>query len=442
MMAREESIAAFRFGYGFRRGETPQGAAAMLADVPAVARAARARPSDYPERIELFDRFAVARRRASKDPSRVGERTEAQRDVIRAFSVAGAARIRTAVVAENPLAERLAWFWSNHFTVAPRSILGRAIVPAFEDDAIRPWLAGSFADLLRAAISHPAMLDYLDQSRSIGPTSPAGIARNRGLNENLAREALELHTIGPGADYDQDDVRQFAELLTGLTIGAERQTVFRADMAEPGAETVLGHRYGGKTATRADIDGALADLARHPATARHLSRKLAVHFIADTPDPDVVEHVTAAWMRTGGDLMAVYAALVEHPASGAPLGAKVRQPFEFVVASLRAAGPAVPEALNPARALRRMNQPLWQAPQPNGWPERDVAWISPPGLTARIDWASTLATAIATDVDPREFLDAALGDVARDETRAVVRGAAERWEGIALVLASPEFNRR
>lgn len=441
MTASPESIAAFRFGYGFRAGEAPQAAEAMLADVPARARAARAGASPLEERTALYRRFVKLRRRAKGDRQALAASREARQTIARSLETARATRVRTAVATRDPLYERLVWFWADHFSVSALGPFAEAIVPAYELDAIRPNVAGRFVDLLRAAVTHPAMLVYLGQARSVGPNSAIGQAKGRGLNENLARETLELHTLGSGAGYTQDDVRAFAELLTGLSIGPKGRKTFRADMAEPGAEMVLGHSYGGKTPSEADINGALADLARDPATARHIATKLAVHFVSDHPDEGLVDHVAAAWTRTDGDLMAVYAALVEHPASAAPPGAKVRQPFEFVVASLRAA-PADVTGLDPVAALQRMNQPIWRAPQPDGWPEHASAWISPPGLTQRIDWASTLATAIEGEVDPRAFLDVALGDMASEETRAVARSAAERWEGIALVLASPEFNRR
>ncbi len=177
-------------------------------------------------------------------------------------------------------------------------------------------------------------------------------------------------------------------------------------------------------------------------------RKLATHFVADAPDPALAAHLEAAFIRSDGDLMAVYAALLEHPASWERLGAKVRQPFDFVAASLRAAGAPGAGAAesetapDPVAALAAMNQPLWRAPGPDGWPEEAEAWITAPGLTARIDWASQLGVALAREVDPRDFLDAALGELAAPGTRIAALGAAERWEGIALVLAAPEFNRR
>lgn len=448
MTPSRDSIAAMRFGYGFRPGEAAVRPDALLDGVPRAARQAGTAESTLAVRMEDAVRYAKLRR--SRGPERAGPELRAAREAFNERSAAdAAARVRRAVVADDGFSERLVWFWADHFTVAARNQRSRAIAPAFEDDAIRPNVAGRFGDLLRAAVRHPAMLEYLDQASSTGPGSPVGIKRGVGLNENLAREILELHTLGAGADYAQADVREFAELLTGLAVDRRTSaTAFRPRMAEPGAETVLGQSYGGAKPREADIETALEDLAAHPATARHVAQKLAVHFVADAPDPELVAHVEAAYLDSGGALMAVYAALLEHPASWEGFGAKVRQPFDFVVASLRAAGAHDPttlgdgEAPDPVEALRRMNQPLWGAPGPDGWPEAAEAWISPPGLTSRIDWASRLGEALAPWVDPREFVEAALGDAARDETRFAAQVAAERWEGIALVLASPEFNRR
>jgi uncharacterized protein (DUF1800 family) len=451
-MVYDESIAAFRFGYGFRPGEAAARPGAMLAGVKRAAGDAAGRATTLPEREAAFTRLFQAQRRR-QTPGGPAKVQAALAAIRQGFAADRASRVAQAVLSPNGFSERLVWFWTDHFTVSARGGRLMSIGPAFEADVIRPRLAGDFATLLRAAVKHPAMLEFLGQAASIGPGSQVGLARGLGLNENLAREVLELHPLGVGADYGQADVRQFAELLTGL--GVDRKAgamVFRPERAEPGAETVLGTPYGGApVAEEADIDAALDALAAHPATARHVATKLAVHFVSDDPDPDLVAHLAETFRRFDGDLMAVYAALLEHPASWRGLGPKVRQPFEFVVASLRAAGvrdqaglagfAADPET-NPVAALARMNQPIWSPSGPDGWPEAADAWISPPGLTGRIDWASRLGVALGPAVDPRAFVETALGPLARAETRFAARVAAERWEGIALVLASPEFNRR
>lgn len=448
MTPSQTSIAAVRFGYGFRPGEVAPTPETMLKGARRAARRAGRAESTLAQRMADYDHFVELRKAQGRDG--MGRDLRAARRVVAARRNADSAdRVRRAVRSPDGFSERLVWFWADHFTIAGQNSRGKAIAPAFEADAIRPHVAGSFAELLRAAVWHPVMLEYLDQVRSTGPASRVGMKRGAGLNENLAREVLELHTLGVGADYGQADVREFAELLTGLVVDRRQgAAAFRPGRAEPGAETVLGRSYGGSEAREADIDAALYDLAAHPATARHLARKLAVHFVADAPDDALVAHLEATYLQTGGELMEVYAALLEHPASWDGLGAKVRQPFDYVVATLRATGADDPADLGDGKApdavaaLQMMNQPLWGAPGPDGWPEAAEAWISPPGLTARIDWASRVGEAIAPRVDPRDFVETALGELARDETRFAARVAAERWEGIALVLASPEFNRR
>jgi uncharacterized protein (DUF1800 family) len=444
MSLSQQTIAAVRFGYGVRPGEAVADPDTMLGGVRMGTRAVDPTEPGLAARLAQFEEI---RAQAEADAMAVTRRRYAvyRADVQR--------RVSAAVLSPYGFYERLVWFWADHFTVVGKNQRGRMAVPSYEAEAIRPHVGGRFADLLRAAVTHPLMLAYLDQARSVGPNSPAGRKAGRGLNENLAREVLELHTLGVEADYGQADVGQFAELLTGLTTDmAVGRTEFRGGRAEPGPETVLGRRYGGGAAGIADIHAVLDDLAVHPSTARHVARKLAVHFVADDPPPGLVDHLEAAYRRSYGDLAIVYAALLEHPESWTDPWAKVRQPFDLVVASLRAAGPrdadevaallATGEKPAVAAVLREMNQPLWSAPGPDGWPEVADAWITAPGLTSRINWASRMGEALAERTDPRSFLDVALGERTRAETAAVVRGAAERWEGIALAMASPEFNRR
>ena len=343
--------------------------------------------------------------------------------------------------------ERLVAFWADHFTVSARNRLEGPFPAVLIDDAIRPHVAGRFADMLRAVITHPAMLIYLNQEASFGPGSPKGKRQKKGLNENLARELLELHTLGVGAEYAQGDVRELAELLTGLAVGPEG-FVFDAKRAEPGAETVLGVRHGGKG--MAPIHAALDDLAARPETAAHLAGKLAAHFVADAPDAGLVADLEAVFRSTGGDLKAVSLALLAHPKAGQ--GAKARQPFDFMVAALRALGVSPKAILSaPPREVRRlildplqaMGQPFHQAPGPDGWSEAEADWITPQGLAARIDWAMSAPQRLVRPLpDPRAFLQTALGARAGERLTWAVGAAESARDGVGLVLASPEFNRR
>lgn len=351
--------------------------------------------------------------------------------------------------------ERLALFWADHFTVVGKSGPQRSAVASYVDAAIRPNMSGRFADLLIAAVTHPMMLAYLDQQASVGPGSVFALRKGdtRGLNENLAREVMELHTLGVGGPYSQQDVRQLAELFTGLGIDKSGGRTFRPGRAEPGAEVVLGRSYGGDRAGLEAVYRVLYDLALHPATADHIARKLAVHFVSDSPDQGLVGHMSARFLATDGDLRAVYAAMLEHPAAWSDEApGNVKPPFDFVASACRAL--AVPEArlrdAEPGQVNRLIYQPVramgqfWQRPAgPDGWPEADEAWVTPQGLSARLRWAMAVPRRLLTDLpDPRGFVDDALGHAAPEPVRFAARAAETRAEAVGLILSAPAFQRR
>lgn len=462
-MSFSPTIAAIRFGYGLSPlMPPPADTASLLGGLQAPDDAATRFPvSSTPESLELFSALRAARRMAKAAPddptpprlraARLAVRGAVARDLVN--------QLQRAMHSPQGFRERLQAFWADHFTVAAKDGGLRTLPSAFAQEAIRPHLNGRFGDMLKAAVTHPAMLLYLDQNSSVGPDSPAArrIATRKnskvGLNENLAREVLELHTLGVGAPYTQHDVRQFAKLLTGLGFNREAGFVFRPNWAEPGAETVLGRSYGGERPARlSDITEALDDIAARPETAQHIARKLATHFVADTPDPDLVAAMTRAYRDSGGDLPTVYAAMLAHPAAWAPLGAKARQPWDFIAASLRALAVPAPVLgrLDPGRVqhfladpLKLMGQP-WQQPSgPDGWHEDAAAWITPQGLAARIDWAMKVGwLAGAGAPDPRAFVHTALAEAASPTLVKAARRAETRAEGVGLILASADFNRR
>ncbi|WP_420862835.1 DUF1800 domain-containing protein [Algirhabdus cladophorae] len=354
---------------------------------------------------------------------------------------------------EDGLRERLTYFWADHFTAKGKQGIMKFSTSAYVTESIRPHVAGRFADMLRAVVVSPLMLTYLDQNVSLGPNSETGQRRKkRGLNENLAREILELHTLGVGGPYSQTDVRELAELLTGLTYRHDRGFTFDPKMAEPGAETVLGVSYGGGAPRLRDVLAAMDDLARHPETARHLSHKLAVHFVSDTPDADLVAHMTDVYLASDGDLLQVTRAMLDHPASWSLQAANVKLPFDFVTSSLRAL--AVPERRYQGwkwkDALRIIGTPMrvmgqeWEVPLgPDGWPEEDAEWITPVGIAGRIQWAMTIPDKILQELpDPRDFVETALGPRAPQAVHFAAQSAETQAEGIGLVLASPAFQRR
>jgi len=352
-----------------------------------------------------------------------------------------------------PLRERLVHFWADHFTATGKAGVARRAATPYVESAIRPRVAGLFEDLLLATVLHPLMIHYLDQERSIGPASPRALRGGNvsGLNENLAREVLELHTLGVGGPYTQTDVIQLAELFTGVTTGDPMRMKFRKDMAEPGAEKVLGIAYGGGKARLRDVEAVLRDLARHPATARHLAGKLAVHFVSDTPDPALVEALAARYMETGGDLGAVMAALLEHPAAWTPARVNVKQGFRFMASAFRALAlpPETLAALDEKTARRLLVIPLaqmghaWEKPAgPDGLPEEDSAWIAPQSIAARLQWAIAVPQRLLPALpDPRDFVGHALGDAIPPAVQFAADAAESRGDGIGLILASPSFQR-
>ncbi len=356
-------------------------------------------------------------------------------------------RWQHAIATPTPVAERWVNFWANHFCVASTKGTMIALVWPHEYEAIRPHAFGSFRELLRAAVVHPAMLLYLDNAQSIGPQSRAGNLRDKGLNENLAREILELHTVSPAAGYTQADVTEFAKVLTGWSIGRLDQAeepggafMFRPFRHQPGAKLVMGQRF------EEGLAGGLAALqwlATHPATCTHLATKLARHFIADAPPPHCVAALAAVLRDTGGDLAAVARALVRLPEAWAPL-TKLRSPQDYVIAALRAVGAGPASGAAALAGFNQLGQPLWAAPGPNGWPDEAAAWVAPEALMRRAEFAWALAgRTVASGPGPaRDMAAATLGPSARAETLTAIAQAGSEREALTLLLASPEFQRR
>lgn len=398
------------------------------------------------------DPDAVARREA-----RQAARREITQDTAQEFL----ARAQLGATTDDGFAERWALFWANAVTVSAVKFASGAFVGQYEREAIRPHVFGRFEDLVLAAEQHPAMLLYLDQARSVGPDSLAGARRNAGLNENLAREMMELHTVGADGGYTQADVTELARALTGWSIPTardQRQTarprarlaaaqaqpaangfVFRPNVHEPGDRTVMGKTY--PAAGLAQGQAILRDLARHPSTARRLSRRLAAHFVADDPPPALVARLEDAWTRSGGDLAQVARALAEAPETWTPQPAKIKTPYDFVVSTHRALGTR-PQRIQPLRqALLDMGQPPFAAPSPEGWPDAAADWAGPDALVKRLNWSRTAAD-MAQAADPSAVAASALGPRLGERTRLAVARAESRPEALTLLFMSPEFQRR
>lgn len=460
-MSFSPDMAARRFGYGLSPlVAPPQSAAQMLDDLRGpdlmAARFPLGRFRDLQTQHVLFERF---RRHERENPgteagrASLERRRELQREARENHHALFAKTQLRRVYTQDGFRERLTAFWGDHFTALGKRGLIRLGAPLYVEDAIRPHITGRFIDMLLATVKHPLMLHYLDQAFSAGPNSRTVRRRrpDRGLNENLAREVLELHTLGVGGPYDQNDVRALAHLFTGLSRGRNFDFKFRANLAEPGPQRVLGREYEGRL-SQERINAVLRDLAAHPATAAHLARKLAIHFISDQPPVGVTTAMAQRYLETDGDLMAVYAAMLEHPEAWQDPVRNMRPPGEFISAALRALGPA-PEVLEQLESrqiarlflapLRKMGQD-WLAPNgPDGWAEADAAWVTPQGVAGRMEWAMQVPRRLLGDLpDPRQFVRDALG-AAPPEKVVFAAGAAEsRSEAVGLVLMSPAFQRR
>ena len=355
------------------------------------------------------------------------------------------ARIQAALGAEIGFLERLVWFWSNHFCVSADKGNVRQICGAYEREVIRANVLGRFSDMLLAAETHPAMLIYLDNARSIGPDSIAGLRQKRGLNENLAREILELHTLGVRTVYTQEDVTRFANVITGWTFVPFRQDPVRGGefefnprMHQPGAQTVIGRSY--PDAGMQQGRDVLAALARHPATAKHVAAKLARHFVADEPPPALVERLAKRFLATQGDLKEVTKALVAAPEAWEAPRAKLKRPGEWVVGMLRAAGITPPDIGPVMQAHNLLGEPLWRPSAPKGFADESAPWLD--GLAQRLDIANQFARRVGAEADPREVFEQALAPLASSETRQAVLRAESRPQALALMFMAPEFQRR
>jgi uncharacterized protein (DUF1800 family) len=353
-------------------------------------------------------------------------------------------------------------FWANHFTVSVAKASARGLAGAFEREAIRPHIAGRFETLLKAAVKHGAMLVYLDNVQSAGPNSRiVQIARRRsdsprvsGLNENLAREVLELHTLGAASKaYGQADVTALAAVLTGWRVPFRAAEVMRqagdadsiaarfdAAWHEPGPKTLLGQRY---PEGEAALDAVLADLARHPATARFIALKLARHFIADDPPAAAVDSLAAVYQRSDGDLGRIYAELLRLPEAWADAAAKFKTPIEYAVSTARllTLGERAFER-NPDAGLAVMGQRVQAAPSPAGWPDRAEDWLGPDAVWKRIEWTNRIADRLGRQIDARELARNAFGASLAAGTAQQIERAADGPQALALLLLAPDFQRR
>jgi uncharacterized protein (DUF1800 family) len=449
----QPEIAVLRFGLGARPGDLAAAAedprawlrAQIKAPVPLAVNAPLA-ASD-----QIFTALVAARDEKRADPTVAFNAVrEAYQPHYRAQVLA---RAQSAALTARPFAERLVHFWSNHFAVSADKGVVYGLAGTLENEAIRPHVCGRFIDLLLAVEQHPAMIAFLDNQYSVGKDSMAAqyVSRFRqlGINENLAREILELHTLGVNGGYSQADVTSFAQIITGWSIGggkgrlaggAPGRFYFRDNLHEPGPKLFMGKTYaeGGQRQGEA----VLGDLAHRPETAAFIATKLVRHFIADDPPPAAVERVARAFLKSGGDLPSVYSALIELPESWQPEARKFKTPQDFIFSTLRAlnVSPSQPEEV--IRSFDLLGQRQYTPGSPAGWPDTSRNWDGSDALMHRVLWASRVGAKFESGIEPTDLATASLGAYARPETMTALRRAASSGQAVALLLMSPEFQRR
>lgn len=459
----ETVIAANRFGLGARPGElsridsNPRGW--LLDQLQG--------PSRLPEEIrELPDTATVLLEVQEVRQAKRSETNQPSPDVVQKFgsvvrkhylSQTGA-RFRTATDTDYPFHERLVHFWSNHFAVSADKQPVSALAGLFENEAIRPNLSSKFFDLLLAVEKHPAMIIYLDNQRSIGPNSSLGTRANRrrrdqqfGLNENLAREILELHTLGVDGGYTQQDVTTFAKVITGWSIGGGNERgrfsdgvpgtfEFRETIHEPGTQTILSKSY--RDGGEKQGEAVLRDLATHESTARFLASKLVRHFVSDNPPDELVSNIAEIFLNSGGDLPTVHAALVNADEAWQSTFSKYKSPQDFVISTFRAFDRVPDDGKFIVGALDMMGQTPYRPGSPAGWPDTAEHWGGADALFKRIEWSNTVARYAGSSVNPPALGEAVLGPALGEHTRTAISRAESVTQGTTLLLASPEFQRR
>jgi uncharacterized protein (DUF1800 family) len=472
-------IAVLRFGLGARPGDLAAAAgdprawlreqikgAVLLAGSTPLA------PSDqiFTEILAARDRRQEMRRESAAQPEIAASTAVPPFNPVRDaylphYRAQVLARAQSAALTTRPFAERLVHFWTNHFAVSADKGTVFGVAGTLENEAIRPHVGGRFADLLTAVEQHPAMIAFLDNQYSVGKDSDlarfaARVGRQRtdapdqpkrefGINENLAREILELHTLGVNGGYTQRDVTAFAQIITGWSIGGGKGRLaggvpgrfyFRDNLHEPGAKIFLGKTYAEEGQRQGEA--VLADLARHPATARFIATKLVRHFVSDDPPPAAVERVARAFLKSGGELPTVYAALIEAPEAWDADMRKFKTPEDFVFSTLRAlnVSPRQPEEV--VRSFDLLGQRQYTPGSPAGWPDTAKGWDGSDALMHRVLWASRTASRYEQGIDPVELAASSLGAYARPETVTALRRASSSAQALALLLMSPEFQRR
>jgi uncharacterized protein (DUF1800 family) len=419
--------------------------------------------------LGLFERYGPpAAAAGGADPEAARAARQRARIIVREAAMA---RLMRAIDSPRQLQEVMVDFWFNHFNIFAQKSYDHLWVGDYEDRVIRPLALGHFRDLLEATARHPAMLVYLDNWQNAAPGSPGAKGASGGLNENYARELMELHTLGVDGGYSQNDVIALARILTGWGIAprgrqpSENGFVFNARRHDFTDKIFLGRTVHGEGA--GEVEQALDILASSPATARHLSFELAQYFVADQPPPALVDHLTRRWLASDGDIRAVLKALFAAPEFRSPgdFGRKFKTPFEYVVSAVRAGGVSVTNFRPLLGTMQQLGEPLYGCLTPDGYKNTRDAWLNPDALTVRISFATALAAgrlrldapmpmdeagapapaqpvaaAPAMPLDAGRLLDV-LGPALSAKTASAVQAAPPPLRA-ALILGSPDFMTR
>lgn len=344
-----------------------------------------------------------------------------------------------------PFIERLTSFWFNHFTVSISKFSTIGLVRDYQYKAIRPYVTGKFSDMLIAVCQHPAMLFYLDNNISFGPNSKIGRKKKRGLNENLAREILELHSLGVNGGYKQKDVVELTKILTGWTIKKNRNGKLEAVFNfvpqghEPGTKTLLGYKYQENGMNEA-IE-ALTMLANHPSTAKHLARKMATHFVSDDPPETLIKKLETAFLNSGGNLGSMAKALINAPESWEEPISKIKPTPDFIISAFRALG-YKPNKLEILSSFSILDYKEFNAPSPQGFSDQNNYWATPGSIMKRIEWSQEFSKRLTINTNPYELAKKLFGPIMKKNTAFGLKGAESGKQGISLLLMSPEFQRR
>lgn len=440
-------VAANRFGLGAKKGELQtiaQGPVQWLSKQLVSFQYDNSR-WDSEKAIQAVSDFYQAKRKqknsvnASKADG-VADRKKIIKEAIRT----SVNTLSHAMQTQDSFQARLIDFFSNHFSVSANNLKMQALAPTLEREAIAANLTGSFYQLLIAVEMHPAMIIYLNNEQSAGPDSKfAQRKKQRGINENLAREILELHTMGVNGGYTQNDVKELAMSITGWSVGNPQRGEkavfkFRKALHQPGDRFLVGKKYTQQNENQGKQ--ILYDLSIHPSTARFVCFKIARHFIADQPNDDLVKTMTRTWIRSKGLIPEVLKTMIDHPLSWQKEQKKFKTPREFIISAVRACGRWDRSKIGPYAALNLLGQAPFGAGSPAGYGDVSSSWDGGEALVSRIEWADHFSAGFKTD--PAMIARNALGSQLSRETQTMIQRAESRQQGLAIFLMSPEFQRR